>query len=178
MYRFKRANTILFWYNVNASGTGNRTYTLNVGDPNISLNRLDGMDGLAEQDRWQHVAAVMSGQKRSLYFNGSLVAESIGSDNLVTMEGSGVRIGSRNQNGNFDFEGELDEVRLYNRSFLQDDIAVLYGNGNGDLGLTPIVTTDSQNSASAIHGRVEFHRFGEPIQVSDFDSSYRFRVVT
>ena len=100
------ANTVQLWYNVNAGSTGNRTFTLNVGSTNIALNRLDGTDGLAKQDRWQHLVAIMAGQKRLLYFNGSLVAESIGSDNLVSMEGSGVRLGGSSQSGNFDFEGE------------------------------------------------------------------------
>ena len=54
----------MLWYNVNGSGTGNRTFTLNVGATDINLNRLDGPDGLAMQDRWQHVAAVMRGQNR------------------------------------------------------------------------------------------------------------------
>ena len=43
------ADTVLLWYNVNGSGTGNRTFTLNVGATDINLNRLDGPDGLAMQ---------------------------------------------------------------------------------------------------------------------------------
>ena len=43
--------------------------------------------------------------------------------------------GSLVRSGDMDFEGSLDEVRFYNRSFSDSDIAILYGNGNGDLGL-------------------------------------------
>ena len=82
------SDTVLVWYNVNGVSTANRTFTLNIGATNIGLNRLDGPDGLALQDRWQHVVAVMSGQGRKIYHNGSLVAESIGSDNIVTIEGN------------------------------------------------------------------------------------------
>ena len=75
--------------------------------------------------------------------------------------GSGIKM-------EFRFRREWMKFDSTINSFLQDNIAILDKMGTG---LTPIVTTDSQNSASAIHGRVEFHRFGEPIQVSDFDSS-------
>ena len=65
----------------------------------------------------------------------------------------------------------LDEIRLYNRSFGPHEIAILYGNGNGDLGLTPFVTLESENSSSSVDGRVEFHKFGIAQAVSDFNSS-------
>ncbi len=150
----------MVWYNVNGLSTANRTFTFNIGSTGIGLNRLDGPDGLALQDRWQHVVAVMSGQQRSLYHNGLLVAEASGSDNLVTMEGSGVRLGSWNNTTNLDFEGNLDEIRLYNRSFGLADVGILYGNGNGDLGLTPVFTVDADHSAATVQVRVDFHKFG------------------
>ena len=86
------ADTALVWYNVNGVSTANRTFTFNIGATNIGLNRLDGPDGLTKQDRWQHVAAVMSGQGRKIYHNGILAAESTGSDNIITIEGNNVRV--------------------------------------------------------------------------------------
>ena len=156
------ADTVLVWYNVNGASTANRTFTFNIGSTSIGLNRLDGPDGLALQDRWQHVVAVMSGQGRKIYHNGVLVADSIGSDNIVTIEGNNVRIGAWSGSGNMDFEGSLDEVRFYNRSFTDDDVTILYGHGNGDLGLTPIITLDSANASPSTTGRVEFLKFGQP----------------
>jgi hypothetical protein len=155
------ADTVLVWYNVNGVSTANRTFTLNIGSTGIGLNRLDGPDGLALQDRWQHVVAVMSGQGRKIYHNGVLVADSIGSDNIVTIEGNNVRIGAWSGSGNMDFEGSLDEVRFYDRSFTNDDVAILYGQGNGDLGLTPVITLDSANASPSTTGRVEFLKFGQ-----------------
>ena len=70
-----------------------------------------------------------------------------------------------------DFEGSLDEVRFYNRSFSDSDIAILYGNGNGDLGLTPVITLDADNSASVMNGRLEFLRFGQPELVEGLTES-------
>jgi hypothetical protein len=165
------ADTVLVWYNVNGASTANRTFTFNIGQSSIGLNRLDGPDSLAIQDRWQHVAAVMSGQGRKIYHNGILVADSIGSDNIVKIEGNDVRVGAWTGSGNMDFEGSLDEVRIYNRSFNSADISILYGNGNGDLGLTPLITLDSQNSATSMNGRVEFLKFGVPQNVSGLTSN-------
>ena len=65
-------NSLLLWYNVNASGTGNRTYTFNLGSTGTGLNRLDGPDGVASQGKWQHVVAVMEDRKRFLYADGQL----------------------------------------------------------------------------------------------------------
>ena len=74
----------MVWYNVNDS-TANRSFSFNIGATSIGLNRLNAPDGLALQDRWQHVVAVMSGQGRKIYHNGLLVAESL-VDNIVTIE--------------------------------------------------------------------------------------------
>ena len=49
----------------------------------------------------------MSGQGRKIYHNGVLVADSIGADNIVTIEGNNVRIGAWSGSGNMDFEGSL-----------------------------------------------------------------------
>ena len=78
MLRFERSEHRSFWYNVNGSGTGNRTYTFNVENMGIGLNRLDGPDGLAEEGRWRHLVAVMSGQQRSIYQNGPFGSPSLG----------------------------------------------------------------------------------------------------
>ena len=37
-----------------------------------------------------------------------------------------------------DSEGSLDEVRFYNRSFTDSGVSILYGHGNGDLGLSEL----------------------------------------
>ena len=70
-----------------------------------------------------------------------------------------------------DFEGSLDEVRFYNRSFTDGDVAILYGHGNGDLGLTPIITLDSANASPSTTGRVEFLQFGQSHLVTGLNES-------
>ena len=95
-----------------------------------------------------------------------LVADAIGSDNIVTIEGNNVRVGAWTGSGNMDFEGLLDEVRFYNRSFTDENVSILYGSGNGDLGLTPVITLDHRNSGSMISGNIEFLKFGQPQSIS------------
>ena len=166
------ADTVLVWYNVNGDSTANRSFSFNIGATSIGLNRLNAPDGLALQDRWQHVVAVMSGQGRKIYHNGLLVAESTGSDNIVTIEGNHLTIGGWDGSGNMDFEGSLDEVRFYNRSFTDTDVSILYGHGNGDVGLTPVISLESNSTASLSTGRVnEFLRFGQPQVVLGFSDS-------
>ena len=131
------ADTVLVWYNVNGVSTANRTFTFNIGSTSIGLNRLDGPDGLALQDRWQHLVAVMSGKVErfiiTVYWLQIPSVQTILLQLREIMFGLVLGQGS----GNMDFEGSLDEVRFYNRSFTDDDVTILYGHGNGDLGLDP-----------------------------------------
>ena len=162
-------NSLLLWYNVNASGTGNRTYTFNLGSTGTGLNRLDGPDGVASQGKWQHVVAVMEDRKRFLYADGQLVAEiPLSGLSSLHMEGSGARIGSWDAGPNLDLDGILDEVRIYGTNLSQADVSILYGEGFGDLGIIPIISVESENSASTMQGRVEFFKFGASQSVSGF----------
>ncbi|MDG1138462.1 MAG: hypothetical protein P8N49_02955 [Opitutales bacterium] len=163
--------TVQLWYNVNGSGTGNRTFSLLAGQANINANTLDGPDALAIQDRWQHLVVVIEGQERTLYHNSKLVAHSIGSDSMISLEGSGVRLGASSHSSDFDFEGSLDDIRLYSRPFTEIDVSVLYGNGNGDLGVSPVLTVNAKNSSPSFLAKIDFFRFGEKVNVSDFNSS-------
>ena len=164
----------MLWYNVNAAGTSNRTYTFNLGSTGTALNRLDGPDGVARQAKWQHLVAVMKGVERFLYVDGELVAQmplsGLGS---LHMEGNDARIGSWSSSGDYDFAGVIDEVRFYRESFTQADVSVLYGQGFGDLGVIPILSVESMNSAASMQGRLDFYRFGCPSYWTDPCGSQR-----
>ena len=111
----------------------------------------------------------MSGQGRKIYL--VFLADAIGSDNIIAIEGNNVRVGAWTGSGNMDYEGLLDEVRFYKRSFTDNDISILYGSGNGDLGLTPVITLDHKNSASTVSGTIEFLKFGQPQSTSGLNPS-------
>ena len=111
----------------------------------------------------------MEDRKRFLYADGQLVAEiPLSGLSSLHMEGSGARIGSWDAGPNLDLDGILDEVRIYGTNLSQADVSILYGEGFGDLGIIPIISVESENSASTMQGRVEFFKFGASQSVSGF----------
>jgi len=71
--------------------------------------------------QWVHVAATFDGTTATLYLNGQEVGSGAFSlDNGTTAE---MRIGSYNSNSPT-FNGDMDEVRIYNRALTQADFAV------------------------------------------------------
>jgi hypothetical protein len=79
-------------------------------------------------NRWQHVAMTWDGVNVRTYVNGKLI-ETYGthvSGGLLT-SASEVRIGQRVDAGtNRAFDGQIDDVRIYNRALLFSEIAQLY----------------------------------------------------
>jgi hypothetical protein len=70
--------------------------------------------------QWVHVAATFDGTTAVLYLNGEEVgsgAFSLGNGTTV-----GMRIGSYNDNSPC-FNGDLDEVRIYNRALTPDELS-------------------------------------------------------
>ncbi|MDG0965255.1 MAG: hypothetical protein P8O23_09315, partial [Opitutales bacterium] len=165
-------NTMLFWYDVNSVGNANRSFSFNLGPTGINLNRLNAPDSLAVQDSWQHLVAVVSDAQHSIYLNGEEIARTdFAGTSQIHIEGNSVRFGGWDNTVNMDFSGVLDEVRIYQTSLNANDIAVLYGNGIGDLGIVPTISVDSNNSAPTLSARVDFYQFGQPISVIGFDQS-------
>jgi hypothetical protein len=165
-------NTMLLWYDVNSVGTANRSYSFNLGPSTVNLNRINAPDSLAVQNSWQHIVSVVSGHQHLIYLNGKeVVRTDFAGTSQVNIEGNTVRLGSWDNSGTLDFSGILDEVRIYNSAFSANDIANIYGNGIGDLGIVPTISIDANNSSSPISGRVDFYQFGQLITVTDFNAS-------
>ena len=165
-------DSVLLWYDVNGASTGNRTFTFNVGNTGTNVNRLNGPDNAAQVGIWHHVASVMNGNERFLYLDGKRVGHMpIGTSSTIRMEGSSVRIGSWDGTGNFDFEGLIDDVRLYDVAFPDADIAVLYGNGFGDMGVIPLITVANNTDQAPVPVSIDFQRFGNAETVTNFDIS-------
>ena len=165
-------NTMLFWYDVNSVGNANRSFSFNLGPTGINLNRLNAPDSLAVQDFWQHLVAVVSDSQHSIYLNGEEIARSdFAGTSQIHIEGNSVRLGGWDDSVNQDFSGVLDEVRIYQSAFAPNEVAVLYGNGIGDLGIVPTIVVDSNNSASTLSARVDFYQFGQAVAVNGFVQS-------
>ncbi|MBC8349631.1 MAG: LamG domain-containing protein, partial [Verrucomicrobia bacterium] len=163
-------DSVLLWYNVNGTGLANRTFTFNAGNPGTAANRLDGPDNAARVSVWQHVACVMNGNERFLYVDGEQAGFlPVGPTSNTRMEGSSVRIGSWDNSGDFDFNGLIDDVRLYDVAFTDAEVAILHGNGFGDIGVVPLVTIASPTDRSPVSVTLDFKRFGTLESVTNFD---------
>ena len=163
-------DSVLLWYNVNGTGIANRTFTFNAGNPGTAANRLDGPDNAARISEWQHVACVMNGNERFLYVDGEQAGFlPLGPTSNTRMEGSSIRIGSWDNSGDFDFNGLIDEVRLYDVAFTGAEVAILHGNGFGDIGVVPLITINSPTDRSPISVSVNFKRFGTLESITNFD---------
>ncbi|MBT4165829.1 LamG domain-containing protein, partial [archaeon] len=118
---------VVFWYNVNADGSGDHTYSFHVGDADTANHRINGNNDIAVANTWQFVCGVMNGGSRYLYLDGKL--DNSGSGASVTTVPSNtdlVRIGGWNETANFDLDGSIDELRIWNRSLSASEINQLY----------------------------------------------------
>jgi hypothetical protein len=98
----------------------------------IKLTRVNSVDFATgtqaiSTGSWQHVAVVMDRARTSLtyYLNG--VADIVAYSTEVFDAGiQSNRIGCRYQSGDQPFDGQIDDVRIYNRALSADDITALY----------------------------------------------------
>jgi hypothetical protein len=118
-------NAIILWYNVNAGGTGDRTYSFSVGTT-ATANRVNGGTDIAVAGTWQHVCGVMNGSDRILYLNGIQNAMVSTGATTVPSSTAAATIGGWAGSTNFDFNGSIDEVRIYNHTLNASEIFVQY----------------------------------------------------
>ena len=165
-------NTVLLWYDVNSVGNANRSFSFNLGSPTVNLNRINAPDSLAVQNSWQHIVVVVNENQHILYLDGEeVIMTDFAGTNQAHIEGGTLRLGSWDNSANHDFSGIIDEVRIYHTPLDANDVAILYGNGIGDLGVVPRISVDSNNSSSSIQAGVEFYQFGQIVNVTNFDLS-------
>lgn len=81
-------------------------------------------------NQWYHVAMVRSGGTVSVYLNGDLKRGASGTAKLGYKSGVGlVFVGGRRDNF-ANFQGQLQEVAIFNRSLTEDEVATHYGASN------------------------------------------------
>ncbi len=101
------ANTWQFW--TGSSGGGWNT----AGSP------------AAELGQWTHVAITYSGGAKKLYVNSELAGESDDVLNLNTARVLRIGSGATESNGNYFFQGVIDDVRVYNHVLTEAEMAML-----------------------------------------------------
>jgi hypothetical protein len=104
--------------------------------------------GPISYNQWVHVAATLDGSTgtMSLYTNGVLAAQTTTTVRpfgpLVASDSPGVGIGNVNFSGiNFPFNGDIDEIALYNRALSQAEIQSIYNAGSA--GKCPLASVPS-----------------------------------
>ncbi|MBT7852836.1 MAG: DUF5011 domain-containing protein [Opitutae bacterium] len=135
-------NPFLLWVNYDAQGDGNPSISLNVGDTGAA-NRVDGPVDVLTEGEWHHVVGVMDGASRKIYIDGEMKAElPSGIAQAALLDGPGLRIGSWSNTSNFDFDGSIDEVRVYDIALTQEEVTALHTWDGQDASAPTTVDTD------------------------------------
>ena len=120
--------SILYW----GSATGNSMTGLDLSSSAIRFgffsNDLNTPNGKITANVWNHVVATFDGSNRKIYVNGALAASDTTTTNTVS---GNLSIGKRSTSF---FPGSIDEIRVYNRALLPDEVSKLYGFAPGPIG--------------------------------------------
>lgn len=103
---------------------------------------------------WEHVACVWTSTDAKIYINGDLQG-SIGFPEMILPSQMFIRIGASSWNQTF-FDGEFDDVRLYNRPLAVSEIAALYSYEKTIDNPYPIIDSQPQSQIVADGGNAFF----------------------
>ena len=103
----------------------------------------------ASTNIWQHWTVTQSGDNYGLYRNGVLVSTATNGTRTGTITANAF-LGQRSSN--FYFNGQLDDVRLYNRALTPSEISLLYTGGRG-VGLAPERIKHQRKTSAAATNR-------------------------
>lgn len=133
--------TLSAWANVSSYDTGNVGEIVGVGDrvhifaatANVGMTRRDTSTfaganggGNIEGQGWKHVLGTYNGSSAKLYINGVKVAETALTNPIDWSGPASTNIGAMLGNPNFDFNGQIDDVRIYNRALSDTEVGQLY----------------------------------------------------
>ena len=111
------------WYKLEHSpGTANNKFSLNFN--------TDGTDATVNSpqayndDQWHFVVAQRNGNKAELWIDGSMVGSTGVSGSISNT--ANLTVGSKDDQNDDFINASLDEVRLYMRSFTEDEMQILY----------------------------------------------------
>ena len=95
-----------------------------------NLNSLDTGGLTVDLNTWQHVLVTWDKVNTKFYKNGVLIATKATSfaNNQDFTTTNDLLIGARRSSAGF-FDGNIDEVSIYNVALTQDDVDTIYGSG-------------------------------------------------
>ncbi len=139
--------TLSAWVNITGIGTANESTIISVGDNIVLRATTAGFfsffsyapstwdwpnsygAGTLSGAGWKHLVATFDPgtDKFELFLNGSKVGTHWGSTQSISYPGSlNTFIGKHPSNANFNTQGTIDDVRIYNRPLTDGEIAQLY----------------------------------------------------
>lgn len=98
--------------------TGVSSFYLGGVTDNESPNSSENINGT-----WHHITVIYDGGKKYFYVDGEF-KKWIYANGAITNGNNDINIGSRN-NGEDNFKGLIDDVRVYNTALSQEDVAIL-----------------------------------------------------
>lgn len=110
-----------------SSGTDNKFY-ITDGATTFHTNTV------CNYNTWYHVVYTWSGTELKFYVNGSLDSTFTAVSCNFQSSGNGHKIGEYHHNGNYEWEGEIDQVRIFNKAISASEVTTLYneiGERNG-----------------------------------------------
>ena len=137
--------TVSAWYKattVDTSGgelvSGSNRYVIRVTSTGVTLAKQYGASSWIEvagttsgqlDGNWHHVAGVINASGMYVYYDGALVNSNADTTAIYYTSPTGIQIGRNPVIGNYDFTGNIDEARVYNRTLTAAEIYSLYIGG-------------------------------------------------
>ena len=120
--RAPNSSTVCCEYNVDVNNDGSCVVEQPV------KNRLIYHASTFALNQWYHVVSVFSGQTLRLYINGELIASQreLTTSPIDKCVGGNLRFGAQAAYDSNNFNGWMDEIRIYNRALTQAEINALY----------------------------------------------------
>lgn len=110
------------------------TFTIISDKPNFRMDTTSGSAGTSattetSNNTWFYIVGLYNGTHQVVYVNG--VQEGIGARTGTIGKVTPTRIGTGNLGASDWFDGDIDEVSIYNRTLTQAEITALYNSGVG-----------------------------------------------
>ena len=138
------AGTLSIIYN-----TGSGTFTIRNGNGSSSeVNLISHVDTTIRNGNWHHIAVARNESTgvTTLYIDGTQAAQQTVSS--TSTAGPGTLIGDRHYTAsNYHWDGEIDQVRIFNKALSSSEVTTLYGESNTS---TTKSTTDIFDDGSGV----------------------------
>ena len=130
-------------------------------DPSFIESTSNSNSGLLSVNRWQHVAVTYDGSDARFYVNGQLDVTS-GMSGDIRTNATVYQIGRWGTDDEY-FDGDIDDIHVYDYALSDSDIQSLY---NSESGLTEWFPLDN-GDANEFYGKLVATPNGNPVSTSD-----------